>query len=60
MSELSFAKSSARRVWPIMHIIAMTKSWEQMALYTLQQGIAHRLMTPEELFPKGIMTKVII
>ena len=35
-------------------------TWEQMALYTLQQGIAHRLMTPEELFPKGIMTKVII
>ena len=35
-------------------------TWEQMALYTLQQGIAHRLMTPEELFPKGIMTKVVI
>ena len=33
---------------------------EQMALYTLQQGIAHRLMAPEELFPTGIMTKVII
>jgi 4,5-dihydroxyphthalate decarboxylase len=35
-------------------------TWEQMALYTLQQGIAHRLMTPEELFPAGIMTKVVI
>ncbi|MGH9255491.1 MAG: hypothetical protein ACRD3C_13100 [Vicinamibacterales bacterium] len=25
-----------------------------------QQGIAHRLMTPEEMFPRGIMTKVVI
>jgi 4,5-dihydroxyphthalate decarboxylase len=33
---------------------------EQMALYTFQQGIAHRLMKPEELFPRGIMTKVVI
>lgn len=33
---------------------------EEMSLYTHQQGIAHRLMKPEELFPKGIMTKVII
>ena len=35
-------------------------TWEQMALYTYQQGIAHRQFTPEEIFPKGIMTKVII
>ena len=35
-------------------------TWEQMARYTLQQGIAHRLMKPEELFPAGIMTKVVI
>ena len=35
-------------------------TWEQMALYTFQQGIAHRLMTPEEIFPTGIMTKVVI
>jgi 4,5-dihydroxyphthalate decarboxylase len=33
---------------------------EQMALYTFQQGIAHRLMKPEELFPRGLMTKVVI
>jgi len=33
---------------------------EQMALYTTQQGIAHRLMTPEEMFPRGIMTTVVI
>ncbi len=35
-------------------------TWEQMALYTYQQGIAHRQFTPEEIFPKGIMTEVII
>jgi 4,5-dihydroxyphthalate decarboxylase len=35
-------------------------TWEQMALYTHQQGIAHRLMKPEEFFPAGIMTKVVI
>ena len=35
-------------------------TWEQMALYTWQQGIAHRRFTPEEIFPAGIMTKVII
>ena len=35
-------------------------TWEQMALYTYQQGIAHRQFTPEEIFPGGIMTSVII
>lgn len=35
-------------------------TWEQMALYTYQQGIAHRQFEPEEIFPKGIMTEVII
>ncbi len=35
-------------------------TWEQMALYTWQQGIAHRQFTPEEIFPAGIMTKVVI
>ncbi len=35
-------------------------TWEQMALYTWQQGIAHRQFTPEEIFPRGIMTSVII
>ncbi len=35
-------------------------TWEQMALYTHQQGIAHRQFKPEEIFPAGIMTKVII
>lgn len=35
-------------------------TWEQMSLYTWQQGIAHRQFTPEEIFPEGIMTSVII
>ena len=35
-------------------------TWEQMALYTWQQGIARRQFNPEEIFPKGLMTKVII
>lgn len=35
-------------------------TWEQMALYAFQQGIAHRQFTPEEIFPPGLMTKVII
>lgn len=33
---------------------------EQMLLYTYQQGIAHRHVTPEELFPKGVMTSVVV
>ena len=35
-------------------------TWEQMALYAWQQGIAHRQFRPEEIFPKGMMTKVVI
>lgn len=35
-------------------------TWEQMSLYTFQQGIAHRPFTPEEIFPAGIMTPVVI
>ena len=35
-------------------------TWEQMALYTWQQGIAHRQFEPEDIFPEGLMTKVII
>ncbi|NDA47260.1 MAG: ABC transporter substrate-binding protein [Alphaproteobacteria bacterium] len=35
-------------------------TWEQMLLYTYQQGIAHRHATPEELFPKGVMTEIIV
>lgn len=35
-------------------------TWEQMALYTFQQGIAHRQFKPEEIFPESVTTKVII
>jgi 4,5-dihydroxyphthalate decarboxylase len=35
-------------------------TFEQMLLYTYQQGIAERHMTPEEIFPPGIMTKVVV
>jgi hypothetical protein len=28
--------------------------------YSYQQGIAHRHAKPEEIFPAGIMTKIII
>jgi 4,5-dihydroxyphthalate decarboxylase len=41
-------------------IEANRPTWEQMALYTFQQGIAHRQFKPEEIFPQGIMTSVII
>jgi 4,5-dihydroxyphthalate decarboxylase len=33
---------------------------EQLALYAYQQGIAHKHAKPEDLFPQGIMTKVVI
>lgn len=33
---------------------------EQMLLYTHQQGIAHRHAKPEDLFPKGVMTSVVV
>lgn len=35
-------------------------TWEQMALYAHQQGIAHRKFAPEEIFPRGVTTKVIV
>jgi 4,5-dihydroxyphthalate decarboxylase len=35
-------------------------TWEQMLLYTYQQGIAHKHVKPEDIFPKGMMTKVIV
>ncbi len=41
-------------------IEANRPTWEQMSLYTFQQGIAHRPFTPEEIFPAGIMTNVVI
>lgn len=35
-------------------------TWERMALYTHQQGIAHRRFPPEEIFPASCAPKVII
>ena len=33
---------------------------EQLLLYAWQQGIAHRHAAPEDLFPPGVMTRVVI
>ena len=33
---------------------------DQLLLYAHQQGIAHRLATADDVFPEGIMTKVVI
>jgi 4,5-dihydroxyphthalate decarboxylase len=33
---------------------------EQLALYSFQQGIAHRHVKIEEYFPEGVMTKIVI
>ena len=33
-------------------------TWEQLLLYAHQQGIAHRHVAPEDIFPKGIMTSI--
>lgn len=41
-------------------IEANRPTFEQMLLYTYQQGIAHRHVQPEDLFPKGVMTKVVV
>ncbi|QRP50453.1 hypothetical protein [Amycolatopsis sp. FDAARGOS 1241] len=35
-------------------------TWEQLLTYAAQQGIAHRLATPDEIFPDGIMTEVVV
>jgi 4,5-dihydroxyphthalate decarboxylase len=35
-------------------------TWEQMLLYCAQQGIAHRHAAPEDIFPRGVMTKVVV
>lgn len=35
-------------------------TWEQLLLYTYQQGIAHRHAKVEEIFPAGIDTQIIV
>jgi 4,5-dihydroxyphthalate decarboxylase len=39
---------------------ANRRTLEQLLRYAHQQGIAHRLATPDEVFPAGIMTQVIV
>lgn len=41
-------------------IEANRPTFEQMLLYTHQQGIAHKHVKPEDLFPKGVMTKIVV
>ena len=36
------------------------RRYEQLLLYTWQQGIAHSHAQPEDIFPAGIMTKVVV
>ncbi|MCI2421018.1 hypothetical protein MOQ72_26595 [Saccharopolyspora sp. K220] len=35
-------------------------TWEQLLTYSAQQGIAHRLATPDEIFPPGVTTEVVV
>jgi 4,5-dihydroxyphthalate decarboxylase len=35
-------------------------TWEQLLRYAHQQGIAHRLAAPEEVFPRTVTTKVVV
>jgi 4,5-dihydroxyphthalate decarboxylase len=41
-------------------IEANRPTWELMSTYCYQQGISHKAFTPEDIFPKGIMTSVVI
>ncbi|MDT2022875.1 ABC transporter substrate-binding protein [Methylocella sp. CPCC 101449] len=41
-------------------IEANRPTFEQMLLYTYQQGIAHKHVKPEDLFPKGVMIKIVV
>ncbi|MGP4016009.1 hypothetical protein [Saccharopolyspora sp. 5N708] len=35
-------------------------TWEQLLTYSAQQGIAHRLASPAEIFPPGVTTEVVV
>jgi 4,5-dihydroxyphthalate decarboxylase len=41
-------------------IEANRSTFSQLLAYAHQQGIAHKLVDPEEVFPAGIMTKVVV
>ncbi len=64
---LPFLATYARKMRDMMHgdtfpfgVEANRPTWEQLLLYTHQQGIAHRHARVEEVFPAGIDTQVII
>lgn len=64
---LPWGSAHARRVRDLLDgdpfpfgIDANRATLEQMLLYSFQQGIAHKHVTPEDIFPAGIMTQVVV
>jgi len=64
---LPWLPTYARRMRDRMHgdtfpfgVEANRATWEQLLLYTYQQGIAHRHAKVEEVFPAGIDTEIIV
>ena len=64
---LPFLATYARKMRDMMHgdtfpfgVEANRPTWEQLLLYTYQQGIAHRHAKVEEIFPPGVDTQVIV
>ena len=64
---LPWLATYARKMRDMMHgdtfpfgVEANRPTWEQLLLYTYQQGIAHRHAKVEEIFPAGIDTQIIV
>jgi 4,5-dihydroxyphthalate decarboxylase len=64
---LPWLATYARKMRDMMHgdtfpfgVEANRPTWEQLLLYTYQQGIAHRHAKVEEIFPPGVDTQVIV
>ena len=64
---LPWLSTYARKMRDMMHgdtfpfgVEANRPTWEQLLLYTYQQGIAHRHAKVEEIFPAGIDTQIIV
>ncbi len=64
---LPWLSTYARRMRDMMHgdtfpfgVEANRPTWEQLLLYTYQQGIAHRHAKVEEIFPPGVDTQIIV